>query len=352
MSIANTLVRWVVQPVCTLIIGRACLAVFHAYGWYPEQQLARLLLATPGVLESELILWGLAAVIGATLWAVADYFFYRRWRVTQKSVLPKTRLRLKAVNQTTQSDREQLHRDIAWLANALERFELLSGIEREQAIERYERLKSSDDPVWTSKTARTLRNDFLHGCGIAIAANRRNYDSREDREYAVKLISESAEALNKLLSTTAVMPRHRSSVSHSPMQVHALKGRTTFDYSTNSGSVPVGDGDCLFKIAFSKASDRSIYMMTKAHTRHSNLKRLARVKSIRSGERINIEQFDSTSSNYNIKTGEHFLAENDKGYFLQGKIVSIQDDSRGSTHDEVVFEYEINSDGSAEFTAL
>lgn len=135
-------------------------------------------------------------------------------------------------------------------------------------------------------------------------------------------------------------------------KIESLGGRATFDYSTHSGSLCVGDGDSIFRLAFSKASDTCIYMMSRAHTSKSNLKRLARVKGVSSGTRINIDQFDSTSRNYSLGTGEHFLAENDKGYFMQGKIISIKDDSCGADRDEIVFDYQINPDGSAEFTAL
>jgi hypothetical protein len=78
MSVARTILRWVIQPICTLIIGRACLEVAHGLGWYPERQLASLILGTPSVVDNDLFLWGLAAIIGAVLWGTADYFLYRR----------------------------------------------------------------------------------------------------------------------------------------------------------------------------------------------------------------------------------------------------------------------------------
>jgi hypothetical protein len=45
------------------------------------------------------------------------------------------------------------------------------------------------------------------------------------------------------------------------------------------------------------------------------------------------------------------LGENGRGYFMQG-IVEIKDDSRGADRDEIIFDYQINTDGSAEFIAL
>jgi len=137
-----------------------------------------------------------------------------------------------------------------------------------------------------------------------------------------------------------------------PTAIEATKGRVTFDYSTNNSIVSVGDGDCRFRISFSKASNTAIYMYTQKHSRKTNIKRLARVKGAGAGSILRFENFDSSSDVYQIRLGEHFLAENNKGCFMQGKIISLKDDTRGADHDEVVFDFEINTQGNAEFAAL
>lgn len=133
-----------------------------------------------------------------------------------------------------------------------------------------------------------------------------------------------------------------------PTAIEATKGRVTFDYSTNNGVVTVGQGDCRFGVHFSKASDTSIYVYRGA----GGTRAVARIKGAVSGDIVRFQDHDSSSRVYSVNLGEHFLLENAKGCFMQGKIISIKDDSRGAPNDEVVFDYEINTEGTAEFAAL
>jgi hypothetical protein len=78
MTSLRIIFRWLVGPFITLIIGRACLEAAHQFGWHPDVWLAESIVATPTEFESELVLWMLAAFLGAVLWALGDYFLYRR----------------------------------------------------------------------------------------------------------------------------------------------------------------------------------------------------------------------------------------------------------------------------------
>lgn len=86
-------IRIVVVPLAGLICSRALLAVAHAFGWYPEQQLARLIMSSPTVLQVEWVQWVLIATATVLFWAVADYFVYQRkhaWLArSEKRVLPQ-----------------------------------------------------------------------------------------------------------------------------------------------------------------------------------------------------------------------------------------------------------------------
>lgn len=62
----------------SLVCSHAAFLVAHASGWFPDDQLARLLMASPGILQIEVAQWVLTAVLAITFWAVADYFLYRR----------------------------------------------------------------------------------------------------------------------------------------------------------------------------------------------------------------------------------------------------------------------------------
>jgi hypothetical protein len=68
--------------------SQTALAIAHANDWYPEQQLARLVMASPTILQVEWVRWALLAVLTLLLWGVADYFFYRRSTSTNQNAIP------------------------------------------------------------------------------------------------------------------------------------------------------------------------------------------------------------------------------------------------------------------------
>jgi hypothetical protein len=137
-----------------------------------------------------------------------------------------------------------------------------------------------------------------------------------------------------------------------PIKISSDRGKVCFDYSTNNGVVTVGEADCLFQIAFSGSSKKDIQLMSRGRTRRSNLRKIARVRAVPPGNTLRFDKYDSTSDLYRIGIGETFLAENEHGYFIQGKIVDVRKETHGSDRDEVTFQYQININGSAEFISL
>ena len=61
-----------------IVCSRALLGVAHYNEWYPEQQLARAIIASPTLLQIEWVRWTLLAILTVLLWAVVDYFVYQR----------------------------------------------------------------------------------------------------------------------------------------------------------------------------------------------------------------------------------------------------------------------------------
>lgn len=125
-------------------------------------------------------------------------------------------------------------------------------------------------------------------------------------------------------------------------------GTVVFDYSTHNGTVRVGSGDKQFGIKFSSASNNSIHLYGDG----AGIRRIARAKGVRSGDKIAFPAFDSSSRHYTIHRNEHFLVENTKGFFLQGRINDIKCESHGDPCHEVQFDYQINPDGGDDFNAL
>lgn len=61
-------IKFFVQPVCGLIFARAVLAVCHYNGWWPEVQLAAIIVGIPTLFETEIALWGLLLFIALLVW--------------------------------------------------------------------------------------------------------------------------------------------------------------------------------------------------------------------------------------------------------------------------------------------
>jgi hypothetical protein len=64
--------------IASIVVSHAFLIAAHDSGWYPDQQLARLIVASPELLQVDWFRWGLTAILAIAIWGVADYFLYRR----------------------------------------------------------------------------------------------------------------------------------------------------------------------------------------------------------------------------------------------------------------------------------
>jgi hypothetical protein len=68
----------VLLAICVFTCSRAVLAVARALGWFPEQQLANLILAAPTALQTEVVMWSMVALAVVGSWLLVDYFVHRR----------------------------------------------------------------------------------------------------------------------------------------------------------------------------------------------------------------------------------------------------------------------------------
>lgn len=129
-------------------------------------------------------------------------------------------------------------------------------------------------------------------------------------------------------------------------QSKALRGTVTFDYSNNNHRFVIGEGQFLFETRWSKANATSIY----AYNDPPSIKRLALLK-----KQVELKEIgDAGGLDYSSRTrcpdiGQIVIWENVNGIYAATKIIAIKDDSRGSDHDELTFEYLIQIDGTAVF---
>lgn len=88
----------VLVAICVLVCSRTALAVAHALGWYPEQQLANFILAAPTALQIETVMWSILALVTISLLLVIDCFVNRRnYRRALGKIAQALRLRLAAI---------------------------------------------------------------------------------------------------------------------------------------------------------------------------------------------------------------------------------------------------------------
>lgn len=125
-------------------------------------------------------------------------------------------------------------------------------------------------------------------------------------------------------STVSVRVRTR------PRRAHVV----SFDYSTSDGQTSVLNSGISVDLRFAKASKERIHLY-----RSGSTVRIARVKNAEAGTAVFIDSYDTSSRSYAIEVGEVFIAENDQGEILVGRITGIMDDTRGDDGDRVEFLY-------------
>jgi len=125
-----------------------------------------------------------------------------------------------------------------------------------------------------------------------------------------------------------------------------LKGRVTFDYSSNNGRYSIGEGDLTFETAWSKASDDSIHI----YNDPPSIKSLALVQGIANICEIKSSTgYDFSSRSQTPEEGDIVILKNKYGNSAVLKVIDIKDSSRSDTTDEITFEYVISTGPSAEF---
>ena len=135
-----------------------------------------------------------------------------------------------------------------------------------------------------------------------------------------------------------------------PPRSTSSAGEVAFDYSNHDGRYVVGRGHMEFETKWSKASDKRIYLLNDP----SSINGVALGRS----DWSDIEQvtdagsLDYTSRHRTPAVGGIVVLRNIYGFYAALKLLDIQDNTRGVQHDELRFEYCIQTDGSDDFTVL
>jgi len=116
---------------------------------------------------------------------------------------------------------------------------------------------------------------------------------------------------------------------------NALKGTFKFDYSNNNGEYTIGEGLYTFITKWSKASDKSIH----AYKDAKGIKEIALLKGCVDLNNIKEIECDFSSRCRTPNIGEAIVWKNVNDKYAITKIISIKDNSRNATKDELECEY-------------
>ena len=129
----------------------------------------------------------------------------------------------------------------------------------------------------------------------------------------------------------------------------SINGTVTFDYSNNNGRYYIGQGELMFEVALSKASNTSIHLYNDPHSIHT----IAIVKDTKEiSDIIDARIYDNSSRYRTLHVNQIAVLQNENGFYALIKVKSIKDDTRGDENDEIIFEYIIQSNGSPDFSSL
>ena len=126
-----------------------------------------------------------------------------------------------------------------------------------------------------------------------------------------------------------------------------IKGRDSFNYSSNNGNFNVGKGETTFTTKWSKASDTTIYL----YNDPKNIEKIALARNVYKFSEIrNPDVFDFTSRSILLKEGEIAVLLNNSGFYCLIKVIDVKDNSRNDDRDELTIEWVINPDKQKDFS--
>ncbi|RYD84325.1 MAG: TIR domain-containing protein [Verrucomicrobiaceae bacterium] len=197
-------------------------------------------------------------------------------------------------------------------------------------------------PVLINGAAMPSENDLPDSlralCGLNAAIIRQDPDFHRDMQRLA-----GALGLQKLTLEREAPPKRSQP---SAPQNKAMSGRLTFDYSSFDGRFVLGDGNCLFETQWYKSSDKDIALMRDPPSIDGiavapGATQISDVKDAAS--------LDFTSRIRRAALGGIAVLRNTYGVYAAVKIISITDDTRGASRDQLTIEYVIQSDGSTSF---
>lgn len=124
----------------------------------------------------------------------------------------------------------------------------------------------------------------------------------------------------------------------------SLVGEVAFNYSDFNGRYVIGTGLWEFETMWSKASNRSIHIYNDPPSIHGVA--LASRDYADFGQVAAAASLNYTSKSRTPMVGQVVVLRNNQGFYAAIQVMSVRDNTRGDTDDEVRFRYAIQTDGS------
>ena len=204
-------------------------------------------------------------------------------------------------------------------------------------------------PVIRDNTRADLVPTFLGGCLYVDFRDDLRYEEKyeellrsllDEPVLPVPPIGNNPFETIRQFSNQKFIPSSEKYVSPSP------KGRVPFDYSNNNGRYSIGSGEHMFEIDLDKSSDWDLQLLNDPRS----IRTVAIVNDCDEIEDIvDARKYDGSSRIRRPKIGQVAVLQNENGYWAAIKVLGIKDDTRNDDHDEVIFDYVIQTNGSPSF---
>jgi hypothetical protein len=111
--------------------------------------------------------------------------------------------------------------------------------------------------------------------------------------------------------------------------------------NTESNPAKYSSGDRCFMLRFGKQDGGRVDLQRE----HTGLAWIASVSGVEAGGAVNIATLNKSSSRCTLMVGDRFLAQNQAGYVMQGRMTNLyRREIDGPGTDEVVFHYRIEAE--------
>lgn len=126
-----------------------------------------------------------------------------------------------------------------------------------------------------------------------------------------------------------------------------LRGRDSFNYSSNNGIFTIGANDDSFGTKWTKASDTSIHL----YNDHDSIELIALADNVLSFNEVrNADAFDFTSRSRKISENQIAVLKNKNGNYALVRVVDVKDCTRKDDRDELTIEWIINPNMEKDFS--